>query len=236
MELSSQYPTVEIVRGDATIAKLAGGQAQGSTSQFQIRLTGGEGDYARARVEVKVRYDEGKESRQSFDIFIEPADPPAPLEVAILDGVSRTFLVFRQRGNQGGGGSVERQVTEGNGNGNGALEPGEQATIWVKLKQGVDAFDKNNWCRAKVYSDSPWFEEVGDIQEAKQLEWTSAQSRTSIMQLSPQTPAGSEIPMMLDCEAWSFQFTPDVRYGKEPLYQAFQIHKHYLFRWKLPLK
>ena len=42
--------------------------------------------------------------------------------------------------------------------------------------------------------------------------------------------------MMLDCEAWSFHFTPDVRYGKEPLYQAFQIHKHYVFRWKLPRK
>jgi hypothetical protein len=40
----------------------------------------------------------------------------------------------------------------------------------------------------------------------------------------------------LDCESWSFHFTPDVRCGKEPLYQAFQIHKHYVFRWKLPRK
>jgi len=236
VELSSEYPTVEVVNGSAAIPKLDGGQAQATTSQLRIRLTGGEGDYARARVELKLKYDEGKESRQSFDIFIEPSDPPAPLEVAVLDGLIRTFPVFRQRGNQGGGASVPREVREGKGNGNGALEPGEQATVWVKLKQGVDPFDKNNWCRAKVYSTSPWITEVGDIQEAKQLEWTSAQSRTSIMQLSPQTPAGAEVPVMLDCEAWSFHFTPDVRYGKEPLYQAFQIHKHYVFRWKLPRK
>jgi hypothetical protein len=72
---------------------------------------------------VKLKYDEGKESRQSFDIFIEPSDPPAPLEVSVLDGLSRTLPVFRQRGNQGGGASVPRQVTEGKGNGNGFWNP-----------------------------------------------------------------------------------------------------------------
>ncbi len=141
------------------------------------------------RLDLKLAFEEGRETKQSFDVFVAPADPPAPLEVAVLDGATRTFPVFRQRGNQGGGGSIDRTVTEGKGNGNGVFEPGEQATIWVKLKQGVDAFDKNNWCRAKVFSDSPWLTEAGDIQEGKQLEWTSAQSRTSLLELSPHTPA-----------------------------------------------
>jgi hypothetical protein len=46
-------------------------------------------------------------------------------------------------------------------------------------------------------------------------------------------PAGTEIPVILDCESWSFAFMPDVRYGKEPLYQAFQLHKHNQFLWNL---
>jgi hypothetical protein len=37
----------------------------------------------------------------------------------------------------------------------------------------------------------------------------------------------------LDCESYSFYYTPDVRYGGEPLYQAFQLHKHHLFAWRL---
>jgi hypothetical protein len=157
---------------------------------------------------------------------------PAAAEITVLDGRTHTFPVFRQKGNQGGGGSVQRTVSEGSGNGNGLLEKGEQATIWVKLNQGLDPFDKNNWCRAKVYTDSPWLTEVADIQEDKQLEWTSAQSRTSLVELSSDLPSGSEIPVVLDCESWSFHFTPDERFGKELLYQAFQLHKHHLFSWK----
>ena len=103
----------------------------------------------------------------------------------------------------------------------------------MKLRQGLDPFDKNNWCRAKVYSNSPWLAEIGDIEEDKQREWTGAQSRTSLLYLSPNVPPGTEIPVVLDCESWSFQFTPDVRYGKEPLFQAYQFHRHHLFAWKL---
>jgi predicted membrane metal-binding protein len=77
-----------------------------------------------------------------------------------------------------------------------------------------------------------WLTEVADIEEEKQLEWTGAQNRTSRVRLSPDVPAGTEIPLILDSESWSFSVMPDVRYGKEPLYQAFQFHKHHLFGWK----
>ena len=72
-----------------------------------------------------------------------------PAGIEVLDGRTVSLTVFRQKGNQGGGGPVPRTVTEGKGNGNGVLEPGEEATIWVKMPQGMDAFDKNNWYRAR---------------------------------------------------------------------------------------
>jgi hypothetical protein len=156
--------------------------------------------------------------------------------VEVLDGRSYSFNVFRQKGNQGGGSSIVRKVTEGKGNGNGILEPGEEATIWVKIKQGMDPFDKNNWYRAKVYTDSRWITEVGDIQEQKQLEWTSAKERTSLFRLSTDAPPGSKIPVLLDNESWSYYYTPDVRYGKEDLYQAFQLHSHRLHRYEISVK
>ncbi|HWF65673.1 MAG TPA: hypothetical protein VN670_00120, partial [Acidobacteriaceae bacterium] len=113
-----------------------------------------------------------------------------------------------------------------------ALDPGEQATVWIQLAQGMDPFDKNNWCRTKVYSNSPWITEVADIQEQKGREWTGAKNRTSVIELNPKTPKGTEISAILDCEAYSYAFTPDVRYGKLPLYQPYQFHRHYLFLWK----
>jgi hypothetical protein len=104
------------------------------------------------------------------------------------------------------------------------------------MRQGMDPFDKNNWYRAKVYTDSPWVEEIADIQEQKQLEWTSAKERTSLIRLSRDAPRGRAIPLLLDNESWSYHFTPDVRYGAELLYQAFQLHRRSLHRWEIPAR
>ena len=96
----------------------------------------------------------------------------------------------------------------------------------------LDPFDKNNWYRAKVRGDSPHLAEVEDIQEQKQLEWTGAKERTSVVRLAPETPAGAAIPVVLDNESWSYHYTPDVRYGEEKLYQAFQLHARRLHRFE----
>ena len=34
-------------------------------------------------------------------------------------------------------------------------------------------------------------------------------------------------------ESWSYASTPDVRNGKEPLYQAFQLHAHHFYLLEL---
>lgn len=231
VELTSAYPTVEILRGAAEVKRIAAAGVADLSSVFKLRLTAGDGDFAHARLELKIAYAGEADVTRNIDILIAPDDMPKPLEIAVLDGRSKTFPVFRQKGNQGGGSSIERTVTEGKGNGNGILEPGEQATIWIKLSQGLDPFDKNNWHRAKVYTRSRWLTEIADIQEDKGREWTGAKNRTSLVELSRNVPAATDVPVVLDCESWSFKYTPDVRYGKQPLYQAFQFHKHHLFTW-----
>ena len=231
-ELSSAYPTVAVLKGDSQAKEIAPGGTADLSSNFNIRLTSGGGDFAHARLVLKLVYDGYHEAVINVDVLIAPEKMPPPADAVVLDGRTRVFPVFHQKGNQGGGDSIQRTVSEGKGDGNGVLEPGEEGTIWLKLDQGLDPFDKGNWCRAKVYSDSPWLTEVGDIQEEKQREWTGARNRTSLIRLSPDAPSGTEIPAVLDCESWSFHFTPDVRYGREPLYQAFQLHKHHLFAWK----
>jgi hypothetical protein len=116
------------------------------------------------------------------------------------------------------------------------LEPGEQATVWVQVAQGLDSFDKGNWCRAKIYTDSPWITETADLQEDKRREWTAEQNRTSVIELSPATPQGTKVNAILDCETYSFHFTPDVRYGRQPLYQPYQLHRHQLYAWSWQVK
>jgi hypothetical protein len=63
-----------------------------------------------------------------------------------------------------------------------------------------------------------------------------AKERTSVVRLSPNTPHGITIPLLLDNESWSYHYTPDVRYGKEDLYQAFQLHMHHLHRYEIRVR
>lgn len=231
--LSSEYPTVQILSGDTTIPRIDAGSAVDVSSQMRVRFTAGAGYFAPTRLELKLGFDGWHSVTEKIDVLVTPEIIETAQEVMILDGRTTTLNVFRQKGNQGGGESVKRTVTEGKGNGNGRLEPGEEATIWVRIRQGLDPFDKNNWYRTKIYSDSQEIVETADIEEEKQLEWTGAKERTSLIRLSADAPPGTRIPLLLDNETWSYTWTPDVRYGTERLYQAFQLHRRQLHRYEL---
>ena len=148
---------------------------------------------ARAPNWVTVTYDDWLQDKRSFYVEVIPESMAELDKVEILDGRTRTFNVFRQQGNQGGGKAIERTVTEGEGDGDGVLEPGESATVWVRIPQGLDPFDKNTWHRAKIHTESPWLKEIADIRETKQREWTGAQNRTSLVRLEEDTPPASPI-------------------------------------------
>lgn len=229
VELQSDYPTVELLSKKVTIPEIPPGGRVDLSKQFTARFTAGAGDYRPARIRMSLSAGWPGTS-DKFDVLIAPDGAGAPAEMEILDGRTRTFSVFRQKGNQGGGAARERAVTEGKGNGNGVLEPGEEATIWVKIPQGLDPFDKGNWRRVRVYCNSPWIEETERIEEEKEREFTGAKDLTSVIRLSAQAPAGASIPAMLRTETWSFDFTPDVRYGIEPLYQAIQLHQGHVYK------
>jgi hypothetical protein len=231
--MTSDYPTVQVLAGTAEIPEIASGAVANLTRKLQVKLTAGSGYFAPANVTVAVTYDGYHTVREKIPVLIVPEVIQAPAAFEILDGRTVTFNVFRQKGNQGGGSSIKRTVTEGRGNGNGVLEPGEEATIWVQMPQGMDPFDKGNWYRTKIHTTSDFITEVADIEEQKQLEWTSAKERTSVIRLAEQAPADATVPLLLENETWSYHFTPDVRYGRERLYQAFQLHTRHLHKLEL---
>ncbi|MCC7154206.1 MAG: hypothetical protein IT161_06500 [Bryobacterales bacterium] len=230
LSIESEYPQVSPQTLAVEIPKLAPAETVDLSKQCGIRVTTGAGDFTRIRFVVKITYDGWHTVERYFDVMAAPEVLPPPDAVELLDGRTFTFDVFRQKGNQGGGGIVKRTVTEGKGNGNGMLEPGEQATVWVRMRQGMDAYDKNTWHRARIYFDSDALEEVDIIEEDKQREWTGAKDRTSLIELRA---AAASLPVILSNESWSFAFTPDVRYGKERLYQAFQLHTTHLHQFDL---
>jgi poly(3-hydroxybutyrate) depolymerase len=236
VRVSSEYPTVQLHADAINIDKIAPGAVADLSDRIVATFTAGAGNFAPTRLKIDFGYDDWHGSSENIDVLVAPEIVPEPAAIEVLDGRTGTFSVFRQKGNQGGGSPVEVTVTEGKGNGNGILEPGEEATVWVKMVQGMDPFDKNNWHRCKIYGDSPWLVEVADLENPKQREWTAAQERASVVRLASDIPKGTAVPVILSNETWSFHFTPDVRYGVEKLYQAFQLHTTHLHRYEFRMK
>lgn len=228
VSLSSEYPTVDASKAEVKLDEIPAGAMVDLTNRFSALFTANRDGYARARLTLKVGFDDWHNAYFPFDVMVEPDGIEAPLAYEVLDGRTITLPVFLPKGNQGGGSIIQKTVTEGTGNGNGILEKGETATIWVKVAQGIDPFDKDTWHRAKVRSNSPLFVEAADIQNEKQREWTGAQERTSLIKWSAEAAKGGAANLILDTESVSFFFTPDVRYGSEKLYQAIQLHRHQL--------
>lgn len=233
LKIESDYPTVQVEGTEARIDEMPPGAVIDLSDRFSVTFTAGRDGYARARLMASIGFDDWHGASQNIAVMIEPDGMEAPVAYEVLDGRTLTLPVFRQKGNQGGGSIIERKITEGTGNGNGILEKGETATIWVKVAQGIDPFDKNTWHRAKVRSASPALVEAADLQEEKQREWTGAQERTSLIEWGADASRGTEVPLVLDSESVSFFFTPDVRYGDEKLYQAIQLHRRHLNKIEL---
>jgi hypothetical protein len=128
---------------------------------------------------------------------------------------------------------LQREVSEGSGNGDGRADPGEEVTIWIRTPQGLDPLDKNSWHRTKVFSNDPYVSIVQDIPEVRGREWTSVRDHTSAIRISPDCPIGHKPVLFLKSESASFHWTPDARYGEELLYQAIQLHRVHVNRLDL---
>jgi predicted alpha/beta superfamily hydrolase len=223
--LTSEYPTVEIRGSEVTIPSMKPAQINDLSEEFKLRFISTEGDLQHCRLDLKIGFRGWYSKTERIDVRILPTPLPEPAAVKIVDGRTDTFRIFRQAGNQGGGFMLQREVTEGTGNGDGKADPGEEMTIWVKLVQGLDPADKNSWHRTKVFTEDPFVSIVGDIPEVRGREWTSVRDHTSVIRISPECPVGHEAKLFLRSESASFFWTPDARYGNELLYQAIQLHR-----------
>ena len=226
--LTSQYPTVEITGSPVRVDALQPGQVIDLSEHFTQRFVSGSGYFQHCRLNLRVGW-QGWHSREyRIDARVLPTPLAEPDSVIVLDGREVTLPLFRQRGNQGGGSIYQKIIREGKGNGNGIAEPGEEVTIWVRAPQGLDPLDKYTWRRAKVFTGDPNITIAADIAEQKELEWTSVKDHTSLILISPDAAPGSEIPLVLQNESYSYVYQPDHRFGPELLYQAFQRHRKHL--------
>jgi len=233
VSLSSEYPTVAIQGGPLRLDSIAPGEVVDIGRHFTQRFTSTDGFFQHCRLILNIGYRGWYSHSERIDVRILPTPLPQPEAVEIFDGRRKSLKIFRQAGNQGGGFIRERVVEEGTGDGDGTAGPGEEITLWIQVPQGLDPFDKYTWHRTRVYTDDPYVTITADLGEPKGREWTSVQNHTSRFRISPQCPRGHSIKLILQSESYSFHWQPDMRFGKELLQQARQLHRYQLHGFTL---
>ncbi len=233
VDLTSSYPTVAVEGGPLAIDSIAPGEVVDISRHFTQRFTSSDGFFQHCRLIMNIGYRGWYEHSERIDVRILPTPLLRPERVEIFDGGKKTLKIFRQAGNRGGGFIRDRVVEEGTGNGDGIADPGEEITLWIQVPQGLDPFDKHTWHRTRVYTDDPYVTVTADLGEPKGLEWTSVLDHTSRFRISLQCPQGHRIQMIVKSESYSFHWQPDMRFGKELLYQAKQLHRDQLHTFTL---
>jgi hypothetical protein len=97
-------------------------------------------------------------------------------------------------------------VSGGTGNGNSVPEPGETVELYVRLPRGLGNRDQNTVHPAFLVNvdESPWISVEQLKYNMKGAEYSGAANIQSMIRINPDTPAGTEINLLLKCESYEF--------------------------------
>ena len=135
-------------------------------------------------------------------IFFYPV-PRSPYitqsEIIVLDGRTvEEVPIFRQGPNE----VNYVAISGGQGNGNGILEPGEEALIYVKLPQGMGPKDVNTFHRTQLmnYQQNPYVH-VESLDYLEKFSQAGATSVATPITLSEDCPENQELELWLKVES-----------------------------------
>ena len=231
--VSSEYPTVQVNGETVIFDKIKPGEVVDLGDRYSYEFFSTAGSMQHARLDINIGYRGWYSQKERVDVKILPTPLKEADEVTILDDRSQALPIFTQAGNQGGGSIRDKVIEEGSGDGDGIPERGERVTIWLKVDQGLDPFDKGSLHKTWIKSNDPYVRVVEDQPMVKEREWTSVHFHASLIEISPDCPPGHVADLILKAESWTFHWQPDTRFGEELLYQAQQFHKEHVRSYKL---
>ena len=148
-----------------------------------------------------------KDSVQDIsEIFVYPISGTQQVndtsDLIILDGKARTVKYYNNRSHK----DTLMTISGGSGNGNFIPEPGETVELWVRLPRGLGPSDKNTFHPAFLLNkyEVPWISVPQLRYNIKGAEYSGAANLQSRIRISPDTPAGAELKLWLQCESYEF--------------------------------
>jgi hypothetical protein len=120
-------------------------------------------------------------------------------DVIVLDGrMVKDIPVFHQSSN-----TIKKDsLSGGKGNGNGILEQGEEALVFIRIPQGMSKVDRNTYHKTYLLnSSSDKYVEVNKLQYDEKIHQAGATSVSSILTISDDVPKTHEFDLWFRIES-----------------------------------
>lgn len=196
----SEHPYIEFTENKIHLVKVAAGDLTNLEDRFNFSFNQySDSSFAGAIVfEVKVN---GKPSDAQRIMFFQVPESQTIGEndMIILDGRTvKEIPIYRQGPN-----IVQMQeISGGEGNGNGVLDRGENALIYIRLAKGMGPNDINTFHRTYLlnHHDDP-FIRVKQLSYAEKLSQAGSTSVATVITLSKDTPDNYEFDFLFQVES-----------------------------------
>jgi len=157
------------------------------------------------RIDLEITYESVRET-QNVLIYPAPESPiiTDPMDILILDGATRTFPSYNQEARA----VYDKTVTAGTGNGNGVLDPGEEALVYIRLPRGLGEADVHTWHPAYLLNPDAYAcirHRTLFIAREREASWSGAAGMQSAIKVDPSTTIGTEVLLWFRVEVYEFR-------------------------------
>ncbi|MFC2124323.1 alpha/beta hydrolase [Bacteroidota bacterium] len=196
----SSHPYIEFADHKIEIANVEPGNLISLENQFNFSFTQYNDSSFVGSMLFEV-YESGKLSEvQKTMFFLVPKSPYVEEDdIIILDGRTVNNVPIYQ---QGPGIIQNQEISGGKGNGNGALERGEDALVYIRLPKGMAPNDINTFHRTYLIShlDDP-FIRVKQLNYEEKLAQAGATSISTLLSVSNDSPKNHEFAFWFKVES-----------------------------------
>jgi len=196
----SEHPYLNIAKNSFVAENIGSGEEMEFEKQFEFEFINYSDSSFVGSILFEIKVNDMVYDTTHIAAFPVPISPYVEQsDRIILDGRTVGDVPFYSQGLN----EIElNTLVGGNGNGDGVLDPGEQALVYIRLPKGLAPNDTNTFHRTYLINHSEeTYLKVEDLDYTKKISQAGATSVASLITLSPDIPKNREIKLWLKVES-----------------------------------
>lgn len=196
----SSHPQLNISSDVVKVEKVAAANKVSLKEQFGFTFTGYSDSTAIGNIQFEIKVDGSITDTTSIMVFQTPVSPYKKEEdLIILDGRTVEGVPIYRQGHD----VIQSQsVSGGQGNGNGKLEPGEKALVYIRLDQGMAPNDTNTFHRSYLINHPDLqYVDINELDYEEKLSQAGATSVATVLSVAAEAPENHPLDLWFKVES-----------------------------------